>query len=201
MRRAVMAAVVVGICAVALMVGCGGGQDGGATLTIWQTYNDEEYPVFKEIVESFKVAHPGITIDVVRLPFAGAEPKIQTALTTRTEPDIARVDVSFLSRLASKNALLDLGPYVPAEFREEILPVALSSCYYDGKLWGLPDQTNGLCLFYNKEHFRAAGLDPERPPATWDEVISYGRKLTNKKDGVFGIGLSNSLWWTLPFFY
>ena len=196
-----MAAVVVGICAVALMVGCGGGQDGGASLTIWQTYNDEEYPVFKEIVESFKVAHPGITIDVVRLPFAGAEPKIQTALTTRTEPDIARVDVSFLSRLASKNALLDLGPYVPAEFREEILPVALSSCYYDGKLWGLPDQTNGLCLFYNKEHFRAAGLDPERPPATWDEVISYGRKLTNKEEGVFGIGLSNSLWWTLPFFY
>jgi multiple sugar transport system substrate-binding protein len=188
-------------CAVALMAGCGGGQDTAATLTIWQTYNDEEYPVFKEIVESFRVAHPDITIDVVRLPFAGAEPKIQTALTTRTEPDIARVDVSFLAKLAGKNALLDLGPYIPSEFRDEILPVALSSCYYDDTLWGLPDQTNGLCLFYNREHFRSAGLDPERPPATWDELISYGRKLTNRDEGVFGIGLSNSLWWTLPFFY
>jgi ABC-type glycerol-3-phosphate transport system substrate-binding protein len=188
-------------CAVVLLAGCGGGQDESATLTIWQTYNDEEYPVFKEIVESFKQAHPDITIDVVRLPFAGAEPKIQTALTTRTEPDIARVDVSFLAKLAGKNALLDLGPYVPSEFRDEILPVALSSCSYNTTLWGLPDQTNGLCLFYNKEHFRRAGLDPERPPATWDELISYGRKLTNKDEGVFGIGLSNSLWWTLPFFY
>ncbi len=188
-------------CAVALLAGCGGGQDESATLTIWQTYNDEEYPVFKEIVESFKTEHPGITIDVVRLPFAGAEPKIQTALTTRTEPDIARVDVSFLAKLAGRNALLDLGPYVPSEFRDEILPVALSSCYYDDTLWGLPDQTNGLCLFYNKEHFRRAGFDPERPPETWDELISYGRKLTNKDEGVFGIGLSNSLWWTLPFFY
>ncbi len=137
-------------CAVALLAGCGGGQDESATLTIWQTYNDEEYPVFKEIVESFKAAHPDITIDVVRLPFAGAEPKIQTALTTRTEPDIARVDVSFLAKLAGKNALLDLGPYIPSEFRDEILPVALSSCYYDDTLWGVPDQTNGLCLFYNR---------------------------------------------------
>ncbi len=188
-------------CAFALLAGCGGGQDAAATLTIWQTYNDEEYPVFKEIVESFRAAHPDITIDVVRLPFAGAEPKIQTALTTRTEPDIARVDVSFLAKLAGKNALLDLGPYIPSEFRDEILPVALSSCYYDDTLWGLPDQTNGLCLFYNREHFRSAGLDPERPPVTWDELISYGRKLTNRDEGVFGIGLSNSLWWTLPFFY
>ena len=200
-RTEVVATAFVAACAIALLSGCGGGQDDAATLTIWQTYNDEEYPVFKEIVESFKAAHPDITIDVVRLPFAGAEPKIQTALTTRTEPDIARVDVSFLAKLAGKNALLDLGPYVPVEFREEVLPVALSSCYYDDTLWGLPDQTNGLCLFYNKEHFRAAGLDPERPPATWDELISYGKKLTDRDEGVFGIGLGNSLWWTLPFFY
>jgi ABC-type glycerol-3-phosphate transport system substrate-binding protein len=200
-----VAGAVAGVLALVLVVGtiagCGGGEPEGATLTIWQTYNDEEYPVFKEIVESFKSSHEGITIDVVRLPFAGAEPKIQTALTTRTEPDIARVDVSFLAKLASKNALLDLGPYVSSEFRDEILPVALSSCYYNGSLWGLPDQTNGLCLFYNKELFRGAGLDPDRPPATWDELISYGKKLTNKDEGVFGIGLGNSLWWTLPFFY
>jgi ABC-type glycerol-3-phosphate transport system substrate-binding protein len=109
--------------------------------------------------------------------------------------------VSFLAKLAGRNALLDLGPYVTQEFRDEMLPVALSSCYFDDKLWGLPDQTNGLCLFYNKEHFRNAGLDPEKPPATWDELIAYGKKLTNKDEGVFGIGLGNSLWWTLPFFY
>ncbi len=202
MTRTITLAAALATVALALSLGCGGGaEQEGATLTIWQTYNDEEYPVFKEIVASFEEAHPGTTIDVVRLPFAGAEPKIQTALTTRTEPDIARVDVSFLAKLAGKNALLDIGEYVPESYRADILPVALSSCYYDGKLWGLPDQTNGLCLFYNREHFRAAGLDPDRPPATWDELISYGQKLTDRDEGVFGIGLSNSLWWTLPFFY
>ena len=140
------------------------------TLTIWETYNDEEHPVFKEIVDQFKEAHPGTTIDLVRLPHAGAEPKIQTALTTRTEPDIARVDGSFLAKLAHKNALLELSDRVPDEFLADLLPVALASCRYRRGLWGLPDQTNGLCLFYNKDLFRKAGLDPERPPKTWDEL-------------------------------
>jgi ABC-type glycerol-3-phosphate transport system substrate-binding protein len=193
----------IAVCLVALLTawGCGGGGEESASLTIWQTYNDEENPVFKEIVSQFEAAHPGVTIEVVRLPFAGAEPKIMTALTTNTEPDIARVDVSFLAKLATKNALYDLTQHVPAEFRDQIMPVALQSCMLDGSLWGLPDQTNGLCLFYNRELFRQAGLDPDRPPATWDELIEFGRKLTNGDDGVFGVGVRNSLWWSLPFFY
>jgi ABC-type glycerol-3-phosphate transport system substrate-binding protein len=181
--------------------GCGGGGQQGATLTIWETYNDEEHPVFKEIVDRFEQSRPGVTIEVVRLPFAGAEPKVMTALTTRTEPDIARVDVSFLAKLAYKNALLPIDDRVSEEFLADIVPVALASCRYDGRLWGIPDQTNGLCLFYNKDLFRAAGLDPDRPPRTWDEFIEFGEKLTDRDKGVFGAGLSNSLWWTLPFFY
>jgi ABC-type glycerol-3-phosphate transport system substrate-binding protein len=193
-------AAVAALAALAVIGGCGQKSE-PATLTVWQTYNDEESPVFREIVAKFEEAHPGVTVNVERVPFNGAEPKIQTALTTHTEPDIARVDVSFLAKLAGKNALLDIGPYVPAEFRAEIMPVALQSCIYGGKLWGIPDQTNGLCLFYNKTLFREAGLDPERPPATWDEVVEYGKRLTDERHGVFGIGLSNSLWWSLPFFY
>ena len=47
----------------------------------------------------------------------------------------------------------------PAEYLVDVFPVALKSCMYKGSLYGLPDQTNGLCLFYNRELFREAGLD------------------------------------------
>jgi len=200
MKRIAFGSCLVAAAALVALAGCGGGEQ-AATLTIWQTYNEAENKVFKEIVGQFEEAHPGVTVDVVRLPFAGAEPKILTALTTRTEPDIARVDVAFLSKLAMKNALLDLEPYVSQDVRDEIVPVALASCIYDGKLWGLPDQTNGLCLFYNRDLFRKAGLDPDRAPATWDELVAYGKRLTDEDEGIFGVGVRNSLWWSLPFFY
>ncbi len=181
--------------------GCGGGDGEVATLTIWQTYNDEESIVFRDIVRRFEESHPGVTIDVVPVPFGGAEPKIQMALTTHTEPDIVRVDVAFLPKLARMNALAVLDEHVPASYRADILPVALKSCMYEGSLYGLPDQTNGLCLFYNRQLFREAGLDPDTPPSTWDELIEYGKRLTDKSKERYGIGLTNSLWWSLPFFY
>ncbi|MCB2145074.1 MAG: ABC transporter substrate-binding protein [Deltaproteobacteria bacterium] len=51
-----------------------------------------------------------------------------------------------------------------------------------GKTWGIPFQRSTIVMYYNKDAFRAAGLDPERPPATWDELVAMGKKLT-KPDG------------------
>ena len=51
-----------------------------------------------------------------------------------------------------------------------------------GKTWGIPFQRSTIVMYYNKDLFRAAGLDPENPPATWAELVEAGKKLT-KADG------------------
>lgn len=51
-----------------------------------------------------------------------------------------------------------------------------------GKTWGIPFQRSTIVMYYNKDAFRAAGLDPEAPPATWDELVEVSKKLT-KDDG------------------
>lgn len=51
-----------------------------------------------------------------------------------------------------------------------------------GKTWGIPFQRSTIVMYYNKDLFKAAGLDPEAPPATWDELVAAGKKLT-KADG------------------
>ncbi len=173
----------------------------GIVLKVWETYNSEERPVFLSLVEEFEKQHPGIKIEAVNIPFDGLEPKILTALATQTAPDIARVDVAFLPKLAIRGALYALDQFRVESIKSELRPVALSSCIVDGKTYGIPDQVNGLCLFYNKELFREAGLDPNKPPSSWDEFIDYAKKLTNKEKGVYGFGMKNSLWWTLPFIY
>ena len=51
-----------------------------------------------------------------------------------------------------------------------------------GKTYGIPFQRSTIVMYYNKDMFRAAGLDPEKPPATWQELIDMSKKLT-KSDG------------------
>ncbi len=173
----------------------------GVILTVWETYNTEERAVFLSLAQEFEQANPGIKIRPVSIPFDGLEPKILTALATDTAPDIARVDVGFLPKVAIRGALWALDAYGVRAAQADLRPVALSSCMIDGKTYGLPDQVNGLCLFYNKEMFTKAGLDPTKPPQTWLEFVEYGKRLTDRKAGIFGFGMRNSLWWSLPFIY
>ena len=49
-----------------------------------------------------------------------------------------------------------------------------------GKTWGIPFQRSTIVLYYNKELFKEAGLDPNRPPATWKEMAEYAQKLTKR---------------------
>jgi multiple sugar transport system substrate-binding protein len=191
-----------GLAAILLVLGCGKESGGGATVvTVWETYSAEEREIFLAWVKQFEEAHPGVTFEVTNIPFDGMEPKILTSLATETAPDIARVDVAFLPKLAIRGALQQLDGYGIADLAKELRPVALSSCVVDGKTYGLPDQVNGLCLFYNRELFAQAGLDPDDPPNDWDEFAQYAVKLTDLGKGVYGFGMRNSLWWSLPFIY
>jgi multiple sugar transport system substrate-binding protein len=190
------------LAALILFVGCGKETaDEGVTITVWQTYSKEEQELFFGFIEEFEQANPGISVETVNIPFDGMEPKVLTSLATETAPDIGRVDVAFLPKLAIRGALHALDDYGAREIADEIRPVAMNSCIIDEKIYGIPDQVNGLCLFYNKDLFREAGLDPEQPPKDWEEFVEYGQKITDKENGIFGFGMRNSLWWSLPFIY
>ena len=49
-----------------------------------------------------------------------------------------------------------------------------------GKTWGIPFQRSTIVMYYNKDAFREAGLDPENPPATWDDLVAAGKKLVSR---------------------
>ena len=200
MKTRVLAVLLAAACLAAL-AGCGGEKGGGVTLAVWETYNTEERALFLTLVQEFQAANPGVTIEPVSIPFDGLEPKILTALATNTAPDIARVDVGFLPKVALRGALAPIDEYGLETLKQDLFPVALSSCVVDGKTYGLPDQVNGLCLFYNREMFKQAGLDPDKPPQTWEEFVAAAARITDKQAGVFGFGMRNSLWWSLPFIY
>jgi sn-glycerol 3-phosphate transport system substrate-binding protein len=62
---------------------------------------------------------------------------------------------------------------------DSFYPTLMENGRTAGKTWGIPFQRSTIVMYYNKDAFRAAGLDPEKPPATWDELTVMGKKLTN----------------------
>ena len=74
---------------------------------------------------------------------------------------------------------------VDAGWLDSFYPALMANAKIEGKTWGIPFQRSTIVAYYNKDMFRAAGLDPESPPKTWDEMIDMGKALT--KDGTYGI--------------
>ncbi len=59
-------------------------------------------------------------------------------------------------------------------------PAFMENSQTGGKIWGVPFQRSTIVLYYNKEMFKEAGLDPNRPPANWREQVEYAQKLTKR---------------------
>jgi sn-glycerol 3-phosphate transport system substrate-binding protein len=66
-------------------------------------------------------------------------------------------------------------------------PTLMQNGVTAGKTWGIPFQRSTIVMYYNKDAFRAAGLDPEKAPATWQELIAAGKKLTKADGSQWGI--------------
>lgn len=101
--------------------------------------------------------------------------------------------------------------YMPGPFDINVVTTRNLQDEWETHLYGLPEQSSCLGLFWNRklfmqsaEELQAAGLDPNRAPRTWDELVAYSKVLTKKVEGSgqmqYGFGMRNSAWWTFPYF-
>ena len=84
---------------------------------------------------------------------------------------------------------------------DDFLSGFMEDSYVDGKIYSIPFQRSTEILFYNKDAFKEVGLDPEKAPATWDELVEDAKLLTNENRYGVGIALnSGSAQWTFTGF-
>lgn len=139
-------------------------------------------------VADFEKANPTISVNTV---FGGNyqenQAKVLAAIKGGTPPDVAILLSQELYTLTSLDAvepisiLLDKDPQ-GKQLIADFFPGFMINSTLSGKVWSIPFQRSTPVLYYNKDAFKEAGLDPNRPPQTWDEVVEYAKKLT-KKDG------------------
>ncbi len=66
---------------------------------------------------------------------------------------------------------------------KSFFPAFMKNSQTGGKTWGIPFQRSTIVLYWNKEAFKDAGLDPNKPPATWAEQVEMAKKLTKRDAG------------------
>jgi arabinogalactan oligomer / maltooligosaccharide transport system substrate-binding protein len=175
-------------------------EDLSAELTWWDTSDaTNEAPAYDELIKKFNEEYPDVTIKHETVPFDQTQNKFKTAAESGSgAPDILRAEVAWTPEFASLGYLYNLDG--TAALENNFLETPLSSNVYDGATYGVPQVTDTLGLMYNKALFEEAGLDPEAPPATWDEVREAAKALKSKA-GVDGIYINSGGYFLLPFLY
>ncbi len=171
-------------------------------LTWWDTSDPtNEGPAFDELITRFNEEYPDVKINHQMVPFGEAQNKFKTAAEAGSgAPDILRAEVAWVPEFASLGYLYALDGTPALEDADDYFETPLSSNVFDGKTYGVPQVTDSLALLYNKQLFEKAGLDPENPPATWDEVEQAAQALTSKAK-VDGIFVNPAGYFMLPFMY
>lgn len=190
----------------ALAVGCssGGSSDGGSddadsgdteevvTLTFMRTGTPEVLrEILEPIIEEFEAEYPNIKIDMQDLGWSDAEKTMQTMASSQTLPDVMYHLPATIFDLADKGLIEDLTPYLDEELTDDMYESMLTAGQYDGKQYMITCGATTLLLWYNTEIFEQAGLDPDNPPSTWEELLAAAKAIDENTDAA-GIGLYGS---------
>lgn len=133
----------------------------------------------------FNKAHPQYKIDPI---YAGTyQETIVKALTAHKsgKPPATSVLLSTdMFTLMDEEAIVPIDDFIQTDadkaWLQGFYPAFMANSQTGGKTWGIPFQRSTVVMYYNKEAFKEAGLDPNKAPATWAELKEAAKKLTKK---------------------
>jgi multiple sugar transport system substrate-binding protein len=174
------------------------GQD---TITIdywnwWDVYRTE---LMDGIIAEFQTEFPNIVVNNVPQTWDRRDEVVTTALSGGDPPELIMATRQEIVRFADSGAIVPIGKYVEADGVDlnAYYPSEIASMWWKDQLYSLPMPTAGgetTLTFFSTQAFTDAGLDPESPPATWDELDAAAAALTKTTDGAIDVvGVSMEL--------
>jgi multiple sugar transport system permease protein len=165
-------------------------------LVVWgQGHNPDSKGLDAAVLE-FERRNPDIEVQLLNMGAGQMNPqKLMTAIVGQSPPDVIHQDRFSVGGWAARGAFRPLDDLIARDRARDPLCPRPEQYYrstwleasYDGKVYAIPTSSDDRALYWNRQLFRerakelrAAGLDPERPPRTWSELLAYSRVLTIK---------------------
>ena len=153
-----------GATGIAGLAGClgssGGSNNGPTTLQYWTLFSGGDGTAMKTLVDKFNKEHDSIQIKRQRQPFEEYYDKLFTSMTGGNSPDLAVFHTTEIQRFI--DALQPLGDLISDKTSSAYVDSIWNETKFDGKQLALPLDTHPNGLYYNKDIFKEAGLDPEK---------------------------------------
>ncbi|MCX5495299.1 extracellular solute-binding protein [Kaistia dalseonensis] len=143
----------------------------------------ETYP---DLIKAWEAKNPGFKVSTEIVGWAQCQDKITTLAAAGTPVGLAYVGSRTLKQFADNDLIIPI-PMTDAE-KAAYYPHIVETVTFKDQVWGIPVAFSTKALFWNKDLFAKAGLDPEKAPTTWDELYNDAKTI-KEKTGVPGYGL------------
>ncbi|WP_205524032.1 extracellular solute-binding protein [Oceanomicrobium pacificus] len=147
-----------------------------------------EHKMYADFWAAWEETYPNIEVNAQNLGYNDMLNKLRTAALGNAAPDVARLPILWGSEFAAKGQLSELKPEDVGYDSANFWPGAMKSVSLNGKTWGIPTNNETMAFIWNAGIFEEAGLDPEKAPDTWAEVVEYSKQI-KEKTGKAGYGL------------
>lgn len=158
-------------------------------ITFWNSFTGADGDMLTDLVNRYNEENTdGITVEMdISSDF---DSQLSTAFAAGTGPTMILSSSAY--RFTYGDYMQDISDMFDKTNLDEadFIRSYLDYCSEGDSLYFVPFQIVGYYMYWNKDLFQAAGLDPESPPATWDEWAEYAQKITDESKNVYGSGIS-----------
>lgn len=162
-----------------------GGDGGKISLTFWNGFTGPDGPALEKVIEDFNASQDEVEVKAEIMPWDTLYQKVLTAVAGNDGPDIIAMSAARMPQFAKQGMFLPVDDYYEDAGNDSaaLAEAAINASVFDGVNYGVPVNYTPMMMYYNKDLFEAAGLDPEAPPTTWEEFAAMVPKLTVDQNG------------------
>jgi len=148
-------------------------------ITYWQYFYETKKETIDVLIDLFEKENPDIIVNQITFPYEDYNVKVAASVPAGVGPNVVNLYYGWLPLYINAGYLQALpeDAFNPEMIEKDFFPL-VSAAKVDGKYYALPTAVRSLALIWNKDLFKKAGLDPEIPPKTLDELVEYAQKLT-----------------------
>jgi len=147
------------------------------TINFWSRGAQADF--IASVGAEFNKINPNIQVKVTTIPDAEFVQKLSTASQSGSAPDITSVDLILVPYFAKNGVFEDLTSYTNGlSFKSKLSPAHMALGLYNKKQYALPFTAEASVLFWNKDLFKKAGLDPNKGPKTFAEIEAAAKAIT-----------------------